>query len=74
MTTTVMTATQVTDLLEPFAAFRAYKRRGVEATISCSRPAELPAGVGDWAFRLCKANMQVSSSEFQCLLMRMMRL
>lgn len=50
---------QVSDLLEPFAAFKAYNRRGVEASISCSRAAELPAGVADWAFRLCKANMQV---------------
>ncbi len=55
----LLNLSQISDLLEPFAAFKAYHRRGVEASISCSRAAELPAGVADWAFRLCKANMQV---------------
>jgi hypothetical protein len=52
-------ALQVADPLEAFAPFKAYKRRGVEAAISCVTGAQAQRAVTDWAFTLCKANMQV---------------
>jgi hypothetical protein len=52
-------ARQVADPLEAFTPFKAYKRRGVEATISCMSGAQARRTVTDWAFALCKANMQV---------------
>ena len=50
---------QVADPLEAFAPFKAYKRRGVEAAISCVTGAQAQRATTDWAFTLCKANMQV---------------
>lgn len=52
-------ATQLADPLESFAPFKSYKRRGVEAAISCVRGSEAPRATAEWAFGLCKANMQV---------------
>jgi hypothetical protein len=49
----------MTDPLEAFTPFKAYKRRGVEATISCMTGSQAQRAVTDWAFTLCKANMQV---------------
>ena len=49
---------QVADPLEAFAPFKAYKRRGIEAAISCVIGAQAQRAVTDWAFTLCKANMQ----------------
>lgn len=50
---------QVADPLEAFTPFKAYKRRGIEAAITCVTGAQAQRAVTDWAFALCKANMQV---------------
>lgn len=51
---------QVQNLLEPFGAFQRYARRGIDSTVTCCRAEQLPDGVGEWAFQLCKTNMQAS--------------
>lgn len=49
---------QAPDLLAAYPAFRRYDRNGLAAElVLCAAPA-LPRGVMDWAFCLCKANMQ----------------
>ncbi len=49
---------QVADLLEPFTAFQRYVRRGIDADVTCCRAADTPSDTTEWAFQLCKTNMQ----------------
>lgn len=54
----VAQANEDPDQLKPFAAFQRYKRRGVDAAVSCCRAEHLSDGDKAWVFRLCKSNMQ----------------
>jgi hypothetical protein len=49
---------QAPDLLADYPAFRRYDRNGLAAELVSCAAAALPPAVADWAFALCKANMQ----------------
>lgn len=49
---------QVKDLLEGYVAFQRYARDGLDLALRFYWAEDLPQSVQDWAFSLCKANME----------------
>ncbi|KAK9829861.1 hypothetical protein WJX72_008317 [[Myrmecia] bisecta] len=58
ITNLVKKANQITDLLNEYAAFRRYERNGLTCELRFYGSEELPKPLLEWAFRLCKTNMQ----------------
>ena len=46
------------DLLKDYPAFRTYKRNGLDLELQFHKAEALPENVLDWAFTLCKSNME----------------
>ena len=49
---------QVDDLLKDYSAFHTYKRNGLDLELQFYKAEALPENVLDWAFTLCKSNME----------------
>ncbi len=49
---------QVEDLLKDYPAFQQYSRNGLELELHFQKAERLPENVLDWAFTLCKSNME----------------
>ena len=49
---------QVEDLLKDYPAFQQYSRNGLELELQFQKAERLPENVLDWAFTLCKSNME----------------
>ena len=49
---------QIEDLLKDYPAFQQYNRNGLELELEFHKAEKLPENVLDWAFTLCKANME----------------
>lgn len=49
---------QVKDLLEEYSAFQHYRRNDLDLDLRYYFSRDLPQNVQDWAFSLCKANME----------------
>lgn len=52
---------QAKDLLDSFFAFKSFDRQGLRAQLSFSHGRDLPPETLDWAFKLCKQNMQAGA-------------
>ncbi len=46
------------DLLTEYPAFQQYSRNGLELDLHFQKAEKLPENVLDWAFSLCKSNME----------------
>ena len=46
------------DLLKDYPAFQQYSRNGLELELQFQKAEKLPENVLDWAFTLCKSNME----------------
>lgn len=46
------------DLLKDYPAFQQYSRNGLELDLQFQKAEKLPENVLDWAFALCKSNME----------------
>lgn len=49
---------QIDDLLKDYPAFQQYTRNGLELELQFQKAEMLPENVLDWAFNLCKSNME----------------